>query len=147
MKLTTNTVDMYHKVYYILIFIAPSEPQSLQVVSVNSSSVTFQWRPPEILNGTIRQYSIQFDETVINITGNMLMGTVDGLSPETVYTLRLRAYTGAGAGPPSSITVITCKLLNTITCYVYFVTVAYQCKNSALTDPYYLGIVARFFPS
>ena len=101
--------------------IAPSEPQSLEIVSVNSSSVTLQWRPPEILNGTIRQYSIQFDETVINITDNMLIGTVGGLSPETVYTLQLRAYTGAGAGPPNSITVITCKL--SITCYVYYVTV------------------------
>ena len=105
-------------------FIAPSELQSLEVVSVNSSSITLQWRSPEILNGTILQYSIQFDDgTVINITGNMLMATVEGLSPETVYTLQLRAHTGAGAGPPSSIIVITCKLLKTITCYVYLVTV------------------------
>ena len=124
---------MYHKLYLLhiilnditnVLFAAPSEPQSLEVVSVNSSSVTLQWRPPEILNGTIRQYSIQFDATVINNFGNnMLMGTVEGLSPETVYTLQLRAHTGVGAGPPSSITVITCKLLNTITCYVYLVTV------------------------
>ena len=116
-----------------VLFAAPSQPQSLEVVSVNSSSVTLQWRPPEILNGTIRQYSIQFDATVINNFGNnMLMDTVEGLSPETVYTLQLRAHTGAGAGPPSSITVITCKLLNTITCYVLFSDyVAYQCKNSA----------------
>ena len=123
---------MYHKLYLLhiilnditnVLFAAPSEPQSLEVVSVNSSSVTLQWRPPEILNGTIRQYSIQFDATVINITDNMVMATVEELSSETVYTLQLRAHTGAGAGPPSSITVITCKLLNTITFYVYLVTV------------------------
>ena len=127
--------DMYHKLYLLhitlnditnVLFAAPSEPQSLEVVSVNSSSVTLQWMPPNILNGTIRQYSIQFDGDVINNFGNnMLMGTVEGLSPESVYTLQLRAHTGAGAGagPPSSIIVITCKLLNTITCYVYLVTV------------------------
>ena len=38
------------------------------------------------------------------------MYTIEGLSPDTVYVLQLRAHTGAGAGPPSSRTVITSKL-------------------------------------
>ena len=97
--------------YYQLLFVVPSKPQSLEVVSVNSSSVTLQWRPPNILNGIIRQYSIQFDANVIsNFDNNILMGTVEGLLPETVYTLELRAHTGAGAGPPSNVTVTTCEL-------------------------------------
>ena len=93
-------------------FVVPSEPQSVETVSVNSSSVTLQWRPPVTPNGIITQYSIRFDETVINITDDMLMSTVEGLSPDIVYTLQVRAHTSVGAGPPSIITVITCKLLN-----------------------------------
>ena len=42
----------------------------------------------------------------------MLMYTVGGLSPDTVYVLHLIARTGAGAGNPISVTIVTCKLLN-----------------------------------
>ena len=98
---------------YLLFFVVPSAPRILDV-SVNSSSVTLQWRPPVTPNGIITQYSIQFGVTIINNFGNnmlnMLMDTVEGLSPDTVYTLQLRAHTSVGAGPPSIETVTTCKL-------------------------------------
>ena len=72
--------------------------------------MTLQWRPTETLNGVITQYSIQLDETNIgNFNSSVLMYTVEGLSPDTVYVLQLRAHTGAGAGPPSSKTVMTSK--------------------------------------
>ena len=79
--------------------------------------MTLQWRPPEILNGIITHYSILYDGININITdfdNNMLMGTIDGLSPDTAYVLQLRAHTGAGAGPPSYITFLTCELSNVV---------------------------------
>ena len=107
----------------MFLFVVPSEPQSLEIVSINSSSVTLQWSPPESLNGIITHYSLQFDATVIDKFGNsmlnILMGTIGELSPDKVYLLRLRANTVAGAGPPSSITVMTCKSLNTIIQYNY----------------------------
>ena len=37
------------------------------------------------------------------------MYTIEELSPDTVYILQLRAHTGAGAGPPSNLTIVTCK--------------------------------------
>ena len=111
--------------YSQLSFAVPNEPISLEIVSVNSSSVTLQWRPPEIPNGVITHYSLQFDATVIDHFGssmhNMLMGTVKGLSPDTVYLLRLTASTGVGVGLPSSITVITCKLLKPFTIYCSYI--------------------------
>ena len=75
--------------------------------------MTLQWRPPENPNGVITQYSIQFNETDIdnNISSNILMYTVGGLSPDTVYVLYLRAHTGAGAGKPINFTIASCKLL------------------------------------
>ena len=93
------------------LFAVPSEPRSLVVFSVTSISVTLQWMPPETPKGVITQYSILYNGSTINNFGNnMLMDTIEGLSPDTVYVLQLRAHTGAGAGPPSNLAVVTCKL-------------------------------------
>ena len=81
----------------------------METVHVTSSSVTLQWRPPITPNGIITQYSIQLNGTDVDDLGsNVLMYTIEGLSPDTVYVLQLRAYTSVGAGPPSNVTVITC---------------------------------------
>ena len=73
--------------------------------------MTLQWSPPEFVNGVITHYSIHLNGSNIgNFSSNELMYTIGGLSPDTVYILQLRAHTGAGAGPPSNMTVMTCKL-------------------------------------
>ena len=96
---------------YQLLFLVPSEPHSLEIVSVNSSSVTLQWSPPETPNSVITQYSIQLNGNNIgNLSSNELTCTIGRLSPDTVYVLQLRAYTVVEAGPSSSMTVVTCKL-------------------------------------
>ena len=84
----------------------------MEIVSVNSSSVTLQWRPPITPNGVITHYSLQLNRTDIgNFSSNELIYTIEGLSPDTVYVLQLRAHTVVGAGPPTSETVLTRKLL------------------------------------
>ena len=73
--------------------------------------MTLQWRPPETPNGVITQYSLERNGTIIgSFSSNELMYTIEELSPDTVYVLQLRAYTGTGAGPPSNRTVVTSKL-------------------------------------
>ena len=74
--------------------------------------MTLQWRPPETPNGVITHYSIQLNENNINISSNELMYTIEGLSPDTVYVLQLRAHTVVGAGPPTNRTVLISKLYN-----------------------------------
>ena len=97
-----------------LIFSVPSEPQ-LEMVSVNSSSVTLHWSPPGTPNGVITQYSIQLDGTDIDdLNGSVRMYTIGQLPSDTVYVLQLTASTSVGEGLPSSVTVITCKLFNTV---------------------------------
>ena len=87
----------------------------MEIVLINSSSVTLQWMPPETPNGVITHYSIQLDGTNIsNVSSSVLMYTIEGLSPDTVYVLQLRAHTGAGAGPPSNLTVMTSELFVTV---------------------------------
>ena len=69
--------------------------------------------PPESPNGVITQYSIQFyGINITNFGNNILTDTIERLSPDTVYDLQLKAHTRAGAGLPSSLTFLTCKLLN-----------------------------------
>ena len=82
----------------------------METVSVNSNSVTLQWRPPETPNGVITHYSIQRNGTnTVNISSSVLMYTIEGLSPDTVYDVQLRAHTIVGAGPPTNETVLTRK--------------------------------------
>ena len=93
--------------------IVPSEPHSLVVFSVTSSSVTLQWRPPVTPNGVIAQYSILHNgSNITNFGNNMLMDAIGGLSPDTVYNVQLRAHTRVGAGPFASLTFLTYKLFN-----------------------------------
>ena len=93
-----------------MLFAVPSEPRSLEIIYVNSSSVTLQWMPPQSPNGVITHYSIQLNGTDIgNFSSNEPMYTIEGLSPDTVYVLQLRAHTEAAAGLPSNTTIITGK--------------------------------------
>ena len=84
--------------------------------SFTSTSVTLQWMPPKRLNGVITQYSVQYDgkdfHNFGNNVSNKMMGTVEGLSPDTEYLLQLKAHTKAGEGYPASLYVKTGKLLN-----------------------------------
>ena len=92
------------------LFTVPSEPQSLRITAITSSSVTLQWSSPKIPNGVIVHYSILYNETTIADLGSNIMYTIENLSPDTVYVLQLKAHTVVGAGPPSNLTVVTCKL-------------------------------------
>ena len=56
---------------HINIILVPSEPHSLTLISVNSSSMTLQWSPPKTPNGIITQYSIHLSGTNIgNLNSN-----------------------------------------------------------------------------
>ena len=81
-----------------------------------------QWGPPETPNGIITHYSIQLNGTNIgNFSSSVLVYTIEGLSPDTVYVLQLRAHTGAGAGPeagpPNNRNVMTSKLYAVVVTY------------------------------
>ena len=65
---------------------------------------------PEMPNGIITQYQLQYRRsdsgsgfTSLNITIDTLTYTVTGLSSDTEYVFRVRAFTVVGHGPSSSI--------------------------------------------
>ena len=125
-NIVTSSIKKYNSMYVrtcylttslltvpINFIVGPSEPRSLVVFSVGSTSVTLQWMPPDTPNGVIMQYSILHDgSNITNFGNNMLMDTIQGLSPDTVYVLQLRAHTVVGAGPSTSLTFLTCMLFN-----------------------------------
>ena len=66
---------------------------------------------PDTPNGIIIQYEVKYSvnsiTSLVNFT-DTLIGSVEGLSPSTLYTVQIRAYTRVGTGPFSnSITVMT----------------------------------------
>ena len=96
-----------------MLFSVPSEPCSLEVISVTPRSVTIQWMSPQIPNGNITQYSLQCGDRIMNNFGwkrsNMLTGHFALLSPDTEYVLQLKAHTRVGPGPPAELPVKTCE--------------------------------------
>ena len=89
----------------------------METVTVASTSVILQWMPPEFPNGVITQYSIRYNGMDIDNFGSnadipdTMIGTVDGLSPNTMYVFEMKAYTMMGAGPPIYLAVKTRELI------------------------------------
>ncbi|XP_065904893.1 uncharacterized protein [Dysidea avara] len=86
-------------------------PRLLTADIIQSRFMTLSWMPPDTPNGIIIQYEVQYSVNSTTLLVNFadtLMGTVEGLSPVTLYTLQIRAYTRVGIGPFSSmITLMT----------------------------------------
>ena len=74
--------------------------------------------PPKYPNGTITRYAIQYAGRIIDAFGDYvsgkMIGSIDGLTTDTEYVIEMKAYTRVGSGPPFSLPVKTCKLLNIV---------------------------------
>ena len=87
----------------------------MEINFVTSSSVTLKWKPPKYTNGVITKYSIHYDGVDIDhfgVVSDTMIDTIEGLSPDNVYVLKMKAHTRVGPGPPVSFTVKTRKLIN-----------------------------------
>ena len=80
--------------------------------------MTLSWLPPDVPNGIITQYELQYsicsDLYFVNVTSTVMnddthIATVEGLFPVAVYSLSIRAYTVVGPGPFSdnAVTAVT----------------------------------------
>ena len=81
--------------------------------SISSTSVTLRWMPPKYPNGIITKYSVHYDGKDIEKFGNVpdkLIDTIEGLSPNSVYVLTMKAHTRVGPGPHVGLAVKTRKL-------------------------------------
>ncbi|XP_053321944.1 receptor-type tyrosine-protein phosphatase delta [Spea bombifrons] len=83
-------------------------PQNLQCDSTSSTSVQITWQPPALAerNGIIAKYILMYRD--INLPYHPIevpivpadtTVTVTGLKPDTIYDVKIRAYTSKGPGP------------------------------------------------
>ncbi|KAJ0058874.1 hypothetical protein NL108_001113, partial [Boleophthalmus pectinirostris] len=82
-------------------------PINLQVTGLTQSSTQLTWEPPLLAerNGKIIYYMVVYrdinsQQNSTNKTSENYM-TIQGLSPDTTYDIRVQAYTSKGAGPLS----------------------------------------------
>ena len=96
-------------------FTAPTAPPSaFHVVVINSTAVEFQWELPllEHRNGIIQGYKLfitplnQNEEEIVIASNQTTEYIVSGLTPNTVYTCSILAYT-VGDGPRSVLLRVT----------------------------------------
>ena len=95
--------------------LVPSQaPQNVTIHNLTSNSFLLTWDPVphEFANGRIQGYRVRvWEQKHGNVTifyGNTSV-LIDRLNPETEYKVHISAYTSAGEGNSSSLTVTTLK--------------------------------------
>ena len=83
----------------------PGMPTSLRVVAVTYTTITLSWSPPDMPNGIIMDYHLQYRRAnssslyyILLPIDDQLTRTVTGLSPSTEYDFRVAATTIVGRG-------------------------------------------------
>ncbi|XP_069195928.1 tyrosine-protein phosphatase Lar isoform X6 [Procambarus clarkii] len=86
-----------------------SSPRNVHVRPLSSSTMVIQWDEPETPNGQITGYKLYYTTNPSlpiqswksqPVQDNKLT-TIGDLTPHTIYTIRVQAYTGIGPGPLS----------------------------------------------
>ena len=90
------------------------------VVNVTDTTMSLSWTPPQMPNGIITHYQVQYRRsdsssgstfTSLSTTNAILTYTVTELTSDTEYVFRVRAFTVVGHGPSSNeVTHYTSKL-------------------------------------
>ncbi|KAG0437323.1 hypothetical protein HPB47_017497 [Ixodes persulcatus] len=87
-----------------------SAPRNLHARTLSSSTVLVQWDPPKEPNGQVMGYNVYYTTqpsiptlswSAQTVDNNQLT-TISNLSPQTIYTIRVQAFTSRGQGPFSS---------------------------------------------
>ncbi|XP_077297678.1 tyrosine-protein phosphatase Lar isoform X3 [Arctopsyche grandis] len=84
-------------------------PRNVQVRPLSSSTMVIQWDEPELPNGQVTGYkvyfttspSLQMQSWESQMVDNNQLTTISELTPHTVYTIRVQAFTSVGPGPLS----------------------------------------------
>ena len=84
-------------------FSAPSPPRELKLTANNASVILMSWTRPDVLNGYLRTILYRINYTPLNgntsrdsfiqhaFSGNPQNFTLQGLSPDTVYSVKVYA--------------------------------------------------------
>ncbi|XP_076346267.1 tyrosine-protein phosphatase Lar-like isoform X2 [Tachypleus tridentatus] len=87
-----------------------SAPRNVNARPLSSSTVVIQWDPPKEPNGQVTGYKVYYT-TSPNLPTNTwstqtvdrnLLTTISDMTPHTIYTIRVQAFTSRGPGPFSA---------------------------------------------
>ena len=94
-------------VLHLYLQLAPSAaPTSVNITSVNSSSITVQWGPVDCIhrNGDITSHLVRYGQQTLSASGDSVTeATLSGLTPSTLYSIEVAAVTSAGTGQFSNV--------------------------------------------
>ncbi|BET03182.1 phosphatase [Nesidiocoris tenuis] len=84
-------------------------PRNVQVRPLSSSTMVIQWDEPETPNGQITGYKVYYtmnpqlpmNSWESRMVDNNQLTTISELTPHTIYTIRVQAFTSVGPGPLS----------------------------------------------
>jgi netrin-G3 ligand len=84
-----------------------SSPRNVIVRPLSSSTMVIQWDEPEEQNGVVTGYKVYYTTTPnkplsqwdSQFVDNNKLTTISDLTPHTIYTIRVEAYTSIGPGP------------------------------------------------
>ncbi|KAG1702048.1 Tyrosine-protein phosphatase Lar [Nymphon striatum] len=87
-----------------------SSPRNVHARPLSSTTVVIEWEVPEKPHGQITGYKVYFTTNPNlplqswndQMVDNNLLTTISDLTPHTVYTIRVKAFTVRGSGPPSA---------------------------------------------
>ncbi|CDW52538.1 protein unc g; protein unc f; protein unc d; prot ein unc b; protein unc a [Trichuris trichiura] len=86
----------------------PGKPENVQVVDWDKDHMDLKWEPPKENGGApIEKYLVEVKSRLddwkpaVEVPGDSLAATVDGLTPGQSYQFRIRAVNKAGPGQPS----------------------------------------------
>ncbi|XP_025828813.1 tyrosine-protein phosphatase Lar isoform X1 [Agrilus planipennis] len=84
-------------------------PRNVQVRPLSSSTMVIQWEEPETPNGQVTGYKVYYTtnpqlpmaQWQSQLVDNNQLTTISDLTPHTIYTIRVQAFTSVGPGPLS----------------------------------------------
>ncbi|XP_065160082.1 tyrosine-protein phosphatase Lar isoform X3 [Atheta coriaria] len=85
-------------------------PKNVQPKPLSSSTMVVQWDEPETPNGQVTGYKVYFTDAPSQpmtqwksqTVDNNRLTTISDLTPHTIYTIRVQAFTSVGPGPLSA---------------------------------------------
>lgn len=79
-------------------FLVPSSPTSIRVIDITRTTITLTWQLPNSVNGVIQYYTVYYSNDIMDRSrqkvSNETMIILDGLSPNTKYSISVTATNG-----------------------------------------------------
>ncbi len=93
----------------VIFIVGPTSPRSVNVSTINSTSLSVSWQPPEEQNGIILKYVIYYQRVgsnkhhLIVATASKRYKIITNLKPYTNYSVEMVANTSVGYGNKSDL--------------------------------------------